>query len=288
MYAKNRTKQCSYAIKDIFDGHLYRKNNFDDLPDDIITLNFSVDGTPLFKASQTSITPVLCTVNEINPKIRKNHIILTSTDIPDMDEYLKPFKYNNVEYHKKCQILIGICDSVERPKLRGSKSFRGEYGCGFCKHKGEEIAKGRGYVRIFPIDDDGNAHGEGLRSHTETLIHANNVEKGIKHRSVLCDIPKFDIIKNLTPDWMHCVALGVCRQFLKLWIDSSYHEREFYLGNHISATDKLLLSFKPSMDVSRTPRTMSKDRLHLKAHELLTYLEIMFTEQVCHTLEFIS
>lgn len=252
-------------------------------------MNFSVDGTPLFKASQTCITPVLCTVNKINPKIRKNHIILTSlylgTDKPDMDEYLKPFveetkilfntgfqyKYNNVEYHKKCQILIGICDSVERPKLRGSKSFRGEYGCGLCKHKGEEIAKGRGYVRIFPIDEDGNAHGEGLRSHTETLIHANNVEKGIKHRSVLCDIPKFDIIKNLAPDWMHCVALGVCRQFFKLWFDSSYHDREFYLSNHISAIDKLLLSFKPSIDVSRTPRTMSKDKLHLKAHELVIW-----------------
>lgn len=147
-----------------------------------------------------------------------------------MNEYLKPFveeckllfdeefnyNYNGVIYHKKCQLLLGICDSVERPEIRGSKTFRGEYGCGLCKHPDEEIAKGNGYVRVYPINDDGNAYGEGLRSHTETLEHITKVEKGMKYRSTLCDVPNFNIIDNLVPDWMHCVPLGVCRQFLKL------------------------------------------------------------------------
>lgn len=204
---------------------------------------------------------------------------------PIMNEYLKPFVresaslfndgfeyvYGGSTFHKKCRILLGVCDSVERPELRGSKTFRGIYGCGLCKHEGEEIAKGKGYVRIYPIDDNGNAHGEGLRSHLETLTHPDLREKGIKHRSALCDIPGFDIIRCLDVDWMHCVPLGVVRQFLKLWFDNSYAEKDFYLGSNIEAIDKILLTFTLSMDVSRTPRKMS-DRVHFKAHELVIWL----------------
>lgn len=181
------------------------------------------------------------------------------------------YNKNGTMYHKKCRVLIGVCDSVERSELQGSKTSRGAYGCGLCKHGREEIAKGKGFVRVYPISDNSNAYGKGLRSHRETLIHAENIEKGIKHRSTLCDIPNFDIIKNLDVDWMNCVALGVCRQFLKLQFDSNYNKKNFYLGDSIEEIDKLLLSSKPSMDVLRTPRKIS-DRAHFKVHKLVTWL----------------
>lgn len=80
-----------------------------------------------------------------------------------------------------------------------------------------------------------------MRSHAETLEFAEFSEKGIKRRSTLCDIPGFDIIRNIDVDWMHCVALGVCRQFLKLWFDTEYHAAEFYLGMYLTDIDEFLL-----------------------------------------------
>ncbi|CAG5085146.1 Protein of unknown function [Cotesia congregata] len=244
LYPIQRKKQCYFAIEDIMDGKLY---NLDSSSEDSLSLNFNVDGTPLFKSSQTSITPVLCTINELHPQERKKHVMLV------------------------IKIPIGVCDSVERPNLRCSKSFRGEYGCGLCKHPGEEMQKGAGHVRVYPIDAEGNAFGEGLRSHSETAMHAEEREKGIKGRSKLFDIPNYDIIKNLTVDWMHCIALGVCRQFLKLWFDPQYHAKSFYLGRVINDIDYFITSIKPSLDITRTPRKIS-DRLHLKAHELVIWL----------------
>lgn len=70
---------------------------------------------------------------------------------------------------------------------------------------------------------------------------------------------------------MHCVAFGVCRQFLKLWFDPQYRESPFYLGTVIKDIDTFLISIKPSLNISRTPRKVS-ERLHLKAHELVIWL----------------
>ncbi|EFN84418.1 hypothetical protein EAI_10745, partial [Harpegnathos saltator] len=92
-----------------------------------------------------------------------------------------------------------------------------------------------------------------------------------KDCSILCDIPEFDIINNLHVEWMHCVALGVCRQFIKMWFDSSFYEKHFYLGNQIYYVNKLLCSYKPSLKVSRTPRKIS-DYKHWKAHKFVIFL----------------
>ncbi|XP_044591356.1 uncharacterized protein LOC123269584 [Cotesia glomerata] len=171
LYPIQRKKQCYFAIEDIMDGKLY---NLDSSSEDSLSLNFSVDGTPLFKSSQTSITPVLCTINELHPQERKKHVMLVSIFLgkhkTDMNQYLTPFveeskklategisyTFNGRVYKKTVKILIGVCDSVERPNLRCSKSFRGEYGCGLCKHPGEEMQKGAGHVRVYPIDAERN------------------------------------------------------------------------------------------------------------------------------------
>lgn len=92
-------------------------------------------------------------------------------------------------------------------------------------------------------------------------------------RSILAEIPHFDIIWSLDCDYMHCVLLGVCRQFCKLWFDPSYHHENFYMGRNIQLVDDLLTALKPTREISRTPRKMS-DRKHWKAHEWLSWLLI--------------
>lgn len=231
LYPNTREKRERWALEDIFDGSVYKMTVKDSASNHTISINFSIDSTPLFKSSHTSITPILCTINELHPNQRKKNVMLVSvfsgSKKPPMNEYLKPFVaemtqlgedgfdyvFNGIRYHKVCKALVGITDSVERPELRGTTTFRGTYGCGLCKHPGIETPKGKGSVRVYPVDNTGNAFGEGLRTHDETLQHAENKEKGVKRRSTLCEIPEFDIIKKLPADWMHNSGLRVFRQF---------------------------------------------------------------------------
>lgn len=289
LYSNSRTKQQACNIENIFDTKLYKEMVPDHGSNNTISVNFSVDGTPLFKASHTSITPILCSINELYPKQQRQQTMLVSIYLgskkPDMNEYLKPFvaeaqllstqgfsyTYNGTKYVKKCKILVGVADSVERPELRCTTSFRGVYGCGLCLHPGIEVRKGKGGARVYPIDEEDNAWGEGLRDHEVTLHHAEMQIKGVKRRSTLYDIPGFDIIKCLCVDWMHCVALGVCRQLAKLWFDSSNHAEKFYFQRFLAEIDEYLISIKPSSDASRIPRKMS-ERKHWKAHEWVLWL----------------
>lgn len=55
---------------------------------------------------------------------------------------------------------------------------------------------------------------------------------------------------------MHCVLLGVCRQLLKLWLQSYNHTEVWYIGNQITKLDKRLCSIKPPIEIQRTPRSL--------------------------------
>lgn len=290
LYSRTRQKINRYAFEDIYDGKMYKKQVYDE---NMISINFSVDGAPVFESSNTSVYPVLCTVNELNPIDRRNNILLSSIWFgvgkpKDMNSYLKPFVteaknllkdgfsycYKNQIYKKKVVVLMGVCDSVARPLVRCSTQFNGTYGCGLCLNQGKSVKKGKGCTRVYPIIN-GNPFGEGLRNHEDTLLHSKQKKKlkrkGIKKISILCDLPTYDIINNLDADWMHCVGLGVCRQFANLWFDKKNCNEEFYFGDIIDSIDSCITSFRPTSDISRTPRPLS-DRVHMKAHEWIVFL----------------
>lgn len=290
LYSKYRKKQSKYAVEDIYDGKMYKQIM---ASDDLISINFNVDGAPIFESSNTSVYPVLCTVNELSPSEKKNHIMMSSIWFgngkpKDMNAYLTPFvneakkllkdgfsyTYKDITYKKRVVTLMGICDSVARPLVQCCTQFNGEYGCGLCLHRGESVEKGRRYARVYPVIDD-NFFGEGLRTHEQTMIHAEEKikknKKGIKRKSILCDIPDYNIVKNLDVEWMHCVPLGVVRQFANLFFDSSNSHEKFYFGDKINEVDSYISSLSPTSDMSRTPRGM-KDRVHMKAHEWVAFL----------------
>ena len=202
------------------------------MDDEMISVNFSVDGVPVFDSSNYSICPILCKINELQSTKRRQNVLLCGLWFgqgkPKMNEYLKAFvaeskrlamegfsyNFKGSTYKKKCRLLMCISDSVARPLLINSRQFNGEYGCGLCLHPGESIPKGRGFTRVYPLDANGEPFGEGLRTHEETIYHGTIAEKGIKGPSILCEIPTFNIIESLDADWIHCVALGVCRQIM--------------------------------------------------------------------------
>ena len=76
-------------------------------------------------------------------------------------------------------------------------------------------------------------------------------------RSILLSvIPHFDLIRETTVDYMHLVLLGVCRQLLKLWLDSKHHKKLWYIGNKLTELDCCLCILKPPSEVKRTPHTI--------------------------------
>lgn len=72
LYCNSRKKKHVHAIEDIFDGFMYKNRFPDGNLNNTISMNFSVDGTPLFKSSSMSMTPILCTINKQHPKSRKS------------------------------------------------------------------------------------------------------------------------------------------------------------------------------------------------------------------------
>lgn len=154
--------------------------------------------------------------------------------------------------------------------MQGLTQFNGKDGCGLCLHPGKRVEKGNGYVRVYPLINN-SFFGQGLRNHSDTLSHVDKNKYGVKEKSILYEIPEFDVIKNIDVDWMHCVGLGVCRKFGNLWFDSINCKEKFYFGHLLKEVDKMLISYKPSLEISRTARSIS-DRVHWKAHEWVIWL----------------
>ncbi|KAK6471038.1 hypothetical protein HHUSO_G29953 [Huso huso] len=150
--------------------------------------------------------------------------------------------------------------------------FNGYQGVDFAKNPGVTVSKGRGFVRVYPYRREST-----LRNYIETVECAEQALDsqqpicGVKGPSVLYNIPKFDIVENFVPDYMHCVLLGVVRQMMALWLDSQYHTERYYLAAHIDNLDFRLLSIKPPCNISRVPRSVTL-RKYWKAHEWYAWL----------------
>lgn len=277
----------SRVIKDICDGSLYQTLKSTS-KDDFLSLTFNCDGVPVFQSSKFSIWPILCCINEIPPESRDKHVLLCAlwfgSKKPDMSCFFKPFveectnlsqvgfewqdPNNQARRHMKVHTLCCVCDAVARPLLQNFKQFNGEYGCGVCLHPGMQTRKGNGKTRVYACPDEKPSD----RNHKTTVEIGQIAERqgktilGIKGSSPLADLPLFDLINGMVPDYMHCVLLGVCRYMASLWMDSKNTSEPWYIGVQTASIDKHLLSIKPPGIVARVPRSLI-ERKFWKAHE---------------------
>lgn len=95
--------------------------------------------------------------------------------------------------------------------------------------------------------------------------------KGIKGPSVLFEFMDFNRVTSFVPDYMHSVLLGIVRQFLKLWFESSFNQMPWYIGNKAAKVDEKLPKIKPPHTLSRVPRSLSTNKFW-KAHEWYSWM----------------
>ncbi|GBN35492.1 hypothetical protein AVEN_110229-1, partial [Araneus ventricosus] len=243
-YRKKNSNGLGENYRDVMDGDLYRSipavNNFDNL-----SLQFNVDGIPIYRKSRYSIWPIQCVFNEL-PPVKRKHIMMCGLwfgkEKPDINfNYFIPFvneldsliksginwfdKHENK--NKSTNIIPLICssDAPARAMIQNFTQYNGAYGCGFCEQKGEVVEKGRGTCRIYDVVKGSLPQ---LRSHDQTVEDASvateksNPFKGVKGPSLLMKLyPHFDLINGFIPDFMHAVLLGVTRQIVNIWIETS-------------------------------------------------------------------
>jgi hypothetical protein len=117
-----------------------------------------------------------------------------------------------------------------------------------------------------------------MLEHAEMAISQNEPVFGEKGPTMLSLIPSFNLVTGFFPDYMHCVLLGVVRQMISLWFDTSSHSKPFYLGRHVQQIDRLLLAIKPPSEVKRLPRSLTA-RKYWKASEFRNFL--LFYSPIC-------
>ncbi|GBM98129.1 hypothetical protein AVEN_229771-1 [Araneus ventricosus] len=171
--------------RDVMYDDLYRSvpavNNFDNL-----SLQFNVDGIPMYRKSRYSIWPIQCAFNELPPVRRKQHIMMRGLwfgkEKPDINfNYFIPFvneldsliksginwfvKHENKNKSTKIIPLIFPSDAPARAMIQNFTQYNGAYGCGFCERKGEVVEKGRVTCLIYDVVKGSLPQ---LRSHEQT------------------------------------------------------------------------------------------------------------------------
>lgn len=116
--------------------------------------------------------------------------------------------------------------------------------------------------------------------YSKEAVDSSKVVKGVKGPSVLSTIFYFNLAWAFVPDYMHCVLLGVVRQCLSLWFDSSNHTKPWSLSTKGDMVDRKLCSIKPSSEVNRLPRSI-KTRKYWKASEFRSWL-LFYSIPVLH------
>lgn len=275
---RDLTKPLGHAdvLSDICDGTMYR--DFDDATTDVgprITFTLNADGTPLFKSSNTSIWPIQLIVNEIPAAERMKRPVLAALwfgrEKPHMEMFQDVFVEDMKElstrgfsfnYKGTVQVFRAFCiccavDSVARAPMQGVTQFNGFYGCNWCLQEGERVGKAHKYPVVLHCPERTEQQ---MISDMESAVRDGGRPNGVRTVSPLINMPQFHIVWGFVPDYMHCMLLGVGRQFLTMW------QRLHLNPDQRKEVDKRIKMLSPPKEVRRMPRPASQ-KLFWKAKE---------------------
>lgn len=290
---------------DVYDGELYRSYSENGGPlsqQENVSFTFNTDGAPVFKSSKISVWPIFLVVNELPYKLRmlKENMLMAGLWFgpckPAMGTFLSPFLDCFKRLHDGIQcfspflgnftcrayLLNGTADLPARSLLCNSVQYNGSFSCWKCLQKGETSERGKGHTHIFPYITANPKGPERTVNdvHRDAQQAMNNLEhrstgysvNGVKGPSWLTFFPKYNIVSGISIDYMHGVLLGVQKLMLRLWFSSEFKSKNFSFHKHVQTVDFRLKNLKPTLDISRLPRSIENDLKYWKASEYRSFL----------------
>lgn len=278
--------QSSETVNDIQDGTMYQE--FVAATAAVghrVSFTLNIDGAPVFKSSATAVWPIQLTVNELPPHKRMDKRLLAALwfgrEKPKMDIFQTAFVniMNDIsengfqlqfQGHSVTFKAFCICcavDSVARAPMQGICQFNGYFGCSWCLHTGKFLA---GSMR-YPVEEEDSPERteEQMVMDMQAASESGTTIRGVKAVSPLIGLAQFNIVWSFVPDFMHCMLLGVARQFLEYWLEGA--KSRHYIGRYLPELDKKLLGVAPPQEVGRLPRSL-KERRFWKASELQNWI----------------
>lgn len=298
---------ASGTYEDIYDGKLYKsyvENNGPLNHPENISFTFNTDGASVFKSSNVSIWPIYLIVNELpyHLRMKKENMLLAAlwfgNQKPSMATFLKPFidsmkiLSNGVqcfspdkgEFLCKGFVLACTADLPARSLLCNSNQFNGAYSCWKCLQKGITAKVGKGHTHVYPFVPDSP---KGPARTCKTIVEdskkacqTRTVINGIKGPTWLMLLPNFNILHGICIDYMHGIALGVQKLMLRLWFAPDFSKYSFSFSNLVCVVDKQLSYIRPTLDISRLPRTISSELKYWKASEYRSFLLFLWCSSV--------
>lgn len=290
---------------DVYDGDLYKSYYEKEGPlskQENVSFTFNTDGAPVFKSSKISVWPLFLVINELPYKLRmlKENMLMAGLWFgphkPAMGTFLSPFLDCFKKLHEGIQcfcpllgnficrayLLCGTADLPARCLVCNSVQYNGSFSCWKCMQKGETSERGKGHTHVFPYI---SANPKGPERtvydvHRDAQQAMNNLEQrktgysvnGVKGPSWLTFFPNFNIVKGISIDYMHGVLLGVQKLLLRLWFSSEFKSKDFSFHEHVHIVDYRLNNLKPTLDISRLPRSIETDLKYWKASEYRSFL----------------
>lgn len=290
---------------DVYDGYLYKSYYEKEGPlskQENVSFTFNTDGAPVFKSSKISVWPLFLVINELPYKLRmlKENMLMAGLWFgphkPAMGTFLSPFLDCFKKLHEGIQcfcpllgnficrayLLCGTADLPARCLVCNSVQYNGSFSCWKCMQKGETSERGKGHTHVFPYI---SANPKGPERtvydvHRDAQQAMNNLEQrktgysvnGVKGPSWLTFSPNFNIVKGISIDYMHGVLLGVQKLLLRLWFSSEFKSKDFSFHEHVHIVDYRLNNLKPTLDISRLPRSIETDLKYWKASEYRSFL----------------
>ncbi|XP_043233095.1 uncharacterized protein LOC122387207 [Amphibalanus amphitrite] len=239
-----RNERQRSRISDIVDGELYKKHSLLGKGDlSALSISWNFDGLLVHETSGASAWPVLATVNELRPEVRKDQMLMCGIwygrSKPLWSTMCQPFvdELTSLSTHglnwvhptdgtkvTKVIPLMTMCDSPARCMVQAIHQFNGEYGCTWCLQAGTRVATGHGFCRAYPYEEDvpQRTNQSLIRHGQRALTSMDKHYKGVTSVSPLHLLPpcvELDLVNGFPVDYMHCVLLGVTRQLFCLWFE---------------------------------------------------------------------
>lgn len=289
---------------DVNSGGCYRKLREEGKIDDrTLTLQLNADGARFFNVSKFGFWPFMALVNEAKYGRRRSFVILLAIWFGNkktprsvfMDGFLERLKslekdgfvYNGILF--KVRVLVITVDTIARSELNSTTRCNGEDGCDFCLHPGEQIKRG---VRVYPQPDAEAEKDTGrepivyplrtLEQHRRDVKIAEASGKrvnGIIGPNPFMNIPKFDFVKALVPDYfIHCCCQGVYKLFINIFTSTKRPngQQSWFLGkNKMKIINARLKQTRPPYRITRKIERMD-DTSDWKASTYRTFTLYFF------------